>query len=104
MIILINDFKRRRFDFYLPNHNLIIECQGKQHFEDVIIFKTKFKEQLIIDKEKYNWCKNNNIEIIYFTYENYKKLIPFDEILYKNNIYFKTIDILNYINNHGKNK
>ena len=99
-----NDFKRRRFDFYLPNHNLIIECQGKQHFEDVNIFKTKFKEQLIIDKEKYNWCKNNNIEIIYFTYENYKKLIPFDEILYKNNIYFKTIDILNYINNHGKNK
>ena len=63
----------RRFDFYLPNDNIIIECQGIQHFKETNYFKNSLEESLQRDKEKYEWCKNNNFTILYFTNENFKK-------------------------------
>jgi len=64
-------------DFYLPDYNIGIECQGIQHFEPVD-FAGKGKEwarNLFSyakehDKEKYNICKSNGIDIIYFIAES----------------------------------
>jgi hypothetical protein len=64
------------FDFYLPEHNICIEYNGKQHYEPVKIFggEEKFKLQIINDKIKYEFCLNNDINFNIIKYdENIKK-------------------------------
>lgn len=82
---------RQSLDFYLPNYNLAIECQGKQHFG---LSGWDIDQNLIIslDIKKYNLCNENNINIIYVTEEKYLNNIPEIEI-YNNNIF----DIKNLI-------
>ena len=70
-----------RLDFYLPDYNIAIECQGKQHFFENCTFSNNPKEDLSLiklrDEIKYKKCKEHNIQIIYFTNEkiNDSKLI-----------------------------
>lgn len=60
-----------RFDFYLPDYNLCIEYQGKQHNQP-IQFGSMTKEDALIafglqikkDNIKRRYCKNNNIELL----------------------------------------
>lgn len=62
--------KRQSLDFYLPDYNIAIEYQGKQHFCDNTTFKYfNFEKQIKLDELKYNLCKKHNIEIVYFTLE-----------------------------------
>ena len=79
-------------DFYLPKENIIIECQGEQHFKP-INFGGKNKEILnkqyhLIQKRdaiKREYCKENNIKLIEYTHvdiEN-KNLIKTKENLLK---------------------
>ncbi len=63
---------RKRFDVYLPELNLAIEYQGKQHYVAVGLFggeegleKTKQR-----DKEKFQLSKINGVDIIYFSYKD----------------------------------
>ena len=65
-----------KFDFYLPERKIVIECQGKQHYEPVLIFggEERFKQQQICDKIKKDWCKNNNIRLIEICYKDYQKI------------------------------
>lgn len=63
----------KRYDFYLPDFKLLIECQGIQHF-----YKSYFNEkyggldkQIYSDILKYNKTKQNKCDIIYF-YEDRK--------------------------------
>ena len=58
-----------RVDFYLPQKNLVIECQGIQHFKPVERFggNDGFKECFGNDKTKYENCKKHGIKIIYYT-------------------------------------
>lgn len=60
---------KMRVDFYLPNNNLVIECQGKQHFESVDLFggKEEFEERVKRDRLKYNLCLNHGINLIYYS-------------------------------------
>lgn len=65
--------KRQSLDFYLPEYNVAIECQGEQHFKPVDFAgkgKTwainNFKKIKILDKNKYNLCKENKIKILYY--------------------------------------
>lgn len=51
-----------RFDFYLPQKNMVIETHGIQHYEDVKYFNTKITQSSDAAKKKY--CKENNIEYI----------------------------------------
>ena len=58
------------FDFYLPDYNMCIEFDGKQHYETIkywggeeTLIKTKNN-----DKIKTNYCKNNNIKLIRIKY------------------------------------
>ena len=60
-------------DFYLPDYNVAIECQGRQHFESVDIFGGE--ESLRVNKErdvkKYYKCKNKGVNILYITFPEY---------------------------------
>ena len=58
------------FDFYLPEHNLCIEFDGKQHYKPVDFFggDKKFKDRKRKDKIKTKFCKDNNIELLRIPY------------------------------------
>jgi hypothetical protein len=57
------------FDFYLPVYNVLIEYQGKQHFQLVERFgEEAFKAVQITDKIKKEYCLKNNILLFEITY------------------------------------
>ena len=64
----------KKLDFYLPELNISIECQGGQHFKSVGWFggKEGFLEQKKSDKMKKILCEEHGIKILYFTHENYQ--------------------------------
>ena len=53
----------KRFDFYLPEHNLIIERDGRQHYKDVDLFKSKVEYQQANDAHKVKLVKDRGIRI-----------------------------------------
>ncbi len=62
---------RLKFDFFLPDYNTIIECQGKQHYSKVNfkgISDEQARERLLTQKErdklKRIYCKYNGIKLI----------------------------------------
>lgn len=64
-------------DFYLPEHNIAIECQGEQHFFPVDyagLGREWAEKQLMInqnrDKVKKELCEANGIKVLYFTEDN----------------------------------
>jgi len=61
-----------RFDFYLYELNICIEYDGKQHFENNSFFNNKdiFKQLLIRDMIKDQYCDMNNIKLIRINYNN----------------------------------
>jgi hypothetical protein len=64
------DINSLPFDFYLPEINVCIEYQGKQHYEPVEFFggEERFKIQQRHDNIKKKYCKNNNIKFICIPY------------------------------------
>lgn len=62
-----------RFDFFLPNLAIIIECQGAQHDKPVKWSKNwtktktlkNFREQCARDQDKYNLCMKKDIQLLY---------------------------------------
>ena len=60
-----------RLDFYLPDYDIAIECQGKQHFEAIDIFGGKRNFQVTIerDNKKRELCQKNNITLLYYSNE-----------------------------------
>lgn len=73
------DYKRhKRFDwlglqhldFYLPKYNIAIECQGEQHYKPIDYFggNDGFISQKERDLRKFGKCKDNNVELLYFTH------------------------------------
>lgn len=69
-----------RFDFYLLDYNLLIECQGQQHVKRAKGWQTEesFKRQQIYDKRKKDYCKKNNIkllEIWYYEIDNIEDIL-----------------------------
>lgn len=59
-----------RFDFYLPQYNMVIEYQGIQHFEPIKYFggEVKFATQTKHDEMKKEYCKTHNIKLYYINY------------------------------------
>ena len=67
------------FDFYLPELNICIEFQGRQHFENVPVFgKHNLIEQIKRDNIKRDYCRQNNIQLIEICFKDIEKI---DEIL-----------------------
>lgn len=60
--------KEMKLDFYIPNKNIAIECQGEQHFESFRFEKDSSRLELRKerDKKKAELCKENGVQIIYF--------------------------------------
>lgn len=62
-----------RLDFYLPQYNVAIECQGIQHFKPLEHFggNEAFKYSIEKDKKKASLCAENGIKLMYFSNERY---------------------------------
>ena len=52
-----------RYDFYIPEHNILIEVQGAQHYEEVKLWGD-LKETNYTDDLKRKYAKNNNYTLI----------------------------------------
>lgn len=65
-----------KLDFYLPEYNLAIECQGKQHYTDKSKYGKNGEFENIVerDKRKFNLCKEHGLNILYYT--DYNGEIP----------------------------
>ena len=65
-----------RLDFYLPDYNIAIECQGEQHFKPIDFAgkgkewaKKLLKENKKRDLIKKKLCEEHDIKIIYIPYD-----------------------------------
>jgi hypothetical protein len=58
------------FDFYIPQYNVCIEFDHKQHYEAVKLFggKRGFKKRKINDNIKDDYCKLHNISLVRIPY------------------------------------
>lgn len=70
------------FDFYLPDYNLLIEYDGKQHFQPIEYFggQEQFEYQQQNDNIKNQYCKENNIPLLRIPYWEFDNI---EEILFK---------------------
>ena len=61
--------KKLFLDFYLPDYNCAIECQGGQHFSPVDLFGGEdfFLKTLERDRLKKSLCEEHGIKIVYFS-------------------------------------
>jgi hypothetical protein len=68
-----------RFDFYLPQFNLLVEYDGEQHFHYQVNSTTwnnkeNFEKTQKHDAYKNQWCKQNNIKLKRIPYWDYDKI------------------------------
>lgn len=91
-------------DFYLPDYNAVIECQGEQHFKPVnfggkndLLELKAFEIICDRDKRKYENCANNGIRIYYYTNK-----IEFINGPYLDIVYTNKNDLINKIKIDGK--
>lgn len=69
------------FDFYIPDKNICIEFQGKQHYQNVQfggISEELANENLIENQKrdliKFNYCKNNSIQLVIIPYWDFNNI------------------------------
>lgn len=62
---------KQSFDFYLPEYNIAIECQGEQHFRPVGQFggEEGFRKTVERDERKARLCEENGIRLFYIRYD-----------------------------------
>ena len=72
----LKDILPLSYDFYLPDYNLLIECNGRQHYEPVQFngktieeAKEDFEIQKRHDKLKEEYAKNNKINLLVISYK-----------------------------------
>ena len=71
---ILDKKKKYRYDFFLPSSNILIECQGEQHYVPINFKSTydynevinDFNKLLKRDNEKYNFAIFHGYNIIYF--------------------------------------
>ena len=68
------------YDFYLPQYNVLVECQGIQHYEPIEYFggEEQFKIQQEHDRRKREYAKKNGYKLLEIWYYDYDKI---EEIL-----------------------
>lgn len=87
-------------DFYLPQYNIGIECQGIQHFEPSLFIrvdkhkaKDVYEQTHFRDIVKHQLCCENKVTLLYYTPSN-----RFDTFL-NEKIYHSTDELLTVIHN-----
>ena len=93
-----NWMKTYRLDFYLPDYNIGIECQGIQHFTELKPYYKDFSldKQLERDEDKFQLCLTNGVSILYFTLKSHFNFREISEI-YNNNLYYDKYQLLEKI-------
>lgn len=88
-----------RIDFFLPQYNLAIECQGEQHFKAIELYggEERFVFTQTRDNIKYEKCKKHNIKMLYIVQKKCKKYLK-EEEKYKNVVFYEDIKKDNNIN------
>ena len=81
---------KKRLDFYLPDKNIAIECQGVQHFYPYGAKDKDLKKRQQRDTDKYNECIKNGVKLLYFVNPE----IPIPEELAKKYNYISSLDKL----------
>lgn len=66
----LKDKHKLHYDFYIPNQNILIEYQGKQHYESIDIFggRDQLKLQQRHDQMKREYAKEHNYNLIEIPY------------------------------------
>jgi len=84
----LKDKGKLQLDFYLPDYNIAIECQGIQHFFPISYFggEKEFEKLIYRDKIKKKLCKKNNILLYYINYDEDVKF-KIEKILKNNKIF-----------------
>ena len=59
---------RLRFDFYLPKHNMCIEFDGSQHFQEWSRNNESLSQVQYRDNLKNEYCKEHNIKLVRIPY------------------------------------
>lgn len=64
---------RQKLDFFLPDHNVAIECQGEQHFGCVELWggKNGLEKRIKLDKDKLKKCTEHGVTVYYIGEESY---------------------------------
>lgn len=90
--------KGLELDFYLPEYNIAIECQGIEHFEPRDFFggEQEFKNTTERDIRKQKLCEENGIKLLYYTSDNLIMLSTSNEI-YKNKLFSNILEMLKNI-------
>lgn len=72
-----------RYDFYLPDYNILIEYDGQQHFIPAFNWDTEetFKQRVEHDKIKNKYAKDNGYILIRIPYLHYNKICLEDLLL-----------------------
>lgn len=72
-------------DIYIPSKKVAIEYQGEQHYRPVHIYggKRGYREQKVLDKKKIRLCKENGVELYYFTFADNAPNILHRKKMYK---------------------
>lgn len=68
------DIKPLPFDFYLPDYNMLIEFDGKQHYEQGHFTHSHLSYTQAHDVIKNNYCKENNINLLRIPYWDIDKI------------------------------
>lgn len=72
--------KLYQFDFYIPSLNLLIEFDGKQHYQkggqfgSKVIDEETFKDIVNRDRVKSNYAKSKNINLVRIKYTDFDKI------------------------------
>ena len=84
---------RQSLDFYLPDYNVGIECQGEQHFFPIdfagkgVEWACKhFKYTISLDKQKKVLCEKHGVKLLYFgdtpNYDTFLGEVVHDDVQY----------------------
>lgn len=67
----------QHLDFYLPDYNIAIECQGEQHYQPVDFAgkgqewaEDRFRYIQQLDEQKKRLCKEHNLPLFYIRYDD----------------------------------
>lgn len=74
------DIKELPFDFYLPQYDICIEYDGRQHYDKTSFNMSEkdFETIVLHDNIKTNYCKDNNINLIripYWEFDNIESIL-----------------------------
>ena len=92
---------KQSLDFYLPDYNVGIECQGKQHFfpidfagKGVEWACKEFDENILRDKKKKKLCEKHGMKLLYFgnilNHDTFLGEVLHDDVQY----------LIDYLNEH----